>query len=179
MDATLVVLISFIIFLGLAYRLGYRQAMQALDGKIAKIRQALQDAAQAKEAALQALHQERRYHEEVQEEIELITKRTEEQTLLLRQHALQDINKMISARQQTAENMIKRVYDDAIQKIQAEATAKTIASIEAIVKKKFSSSQKEALNDMAIAQISTQLTKHPTTRTTKTKRLKTKRSVSR
>lgn len=179
MDATFVVLVSFVIFLGIAYRLGYRQAISALDDKIAKIRQALQDAAQAKEIASHNLHDERRKHEEVMEEIELIAKRTEEQTLILRQQALQDINKMINLRQQAAENMIARVYEVAVQKIQEEATAKTIAAFEALVTQKFTSAQKEALNDIAIAQISSQLTKHRTTHATKAKRIRSKRSATR
>jgi F0F1-type ATP synthase membrane subunit b/b' len=179
MDATFIVLVSFVIFMGIAYRLAYRRSIAALDDKIAKIRQALIDAAQAKEAAIQALHEERRNHEEIVKEIELITKRTEEQTLLLRQQALQDIDTMISIRQQAAENMIERIHDAAVQKIREEATAKTLATFEAFVMSKFTAAQKEALNDTAIAQISTQLTKHRTMYATKAKRLKSKRSAVR
>ena len=48
MDPTVIVLVSFIIFMGMAYRLGYHQSMAALDSKIAGIRQALDEVAQAK-----------------------------------------------------------------------------------------------------------------------------------
>jgi len=165
--------------LGIAYRLGYRQSLAILDQKIASIRHELDEANQAKEAAIQALHEERQYHEEALEEIDLITKRTEEQTLTLRQQALQDINQIISARQKTAENMIERMHSIAIQTIQEEVTTKTIATFKALVTKEFSPAQQEALNDGAIAQISAQLTKRSASNTQKPKRLKTKRSVRR
>jgi F0F1-type ATP synthase membrane subunit b/b' len=177
MDPTLIVLVSFVIFSGIAYRLGYKQAMAALDGKISNIRKALDDASKAKQSAMQALNDERRRHEEILEEIETITKRTEEQTLTLRQQTLQDINTMINSRQQAAENMIARAHEAAIQSVQEEATAKTIATFEAIVTQKFTATQQKALNDMAIAQIANQLTKSRTTHATKAKRSKSKRSA--
>jgi F0F1-type ATP synthase membrane subunit b/b' len=179
MDPTLIVLVSFVIFIGLAYRMGYRQSIAVLDKKIASIHKTLDDAANAKESATQALYEERRRHEEILEEIELIAKRTEEQTLILRQQALQDINDMISTRQQAAENMIKRIHSSAIQSIQDEATTKTIATFEALVRRKFSPAQQQALNDMAIAQISTQLTKRRTPTVQKPKRRISKRSAAR
>lgn len=181
MDPTFIVLISFVLFLGIAYRLGYRQSLAALDHKIATIRQSLDEATQAKEAAIQALHEERHHHEDALQEIELIAKRTEEQALTLRQQALQDINQIISTRQKTAEDMIKRMHSTAIQTIKEEATKQTIATFKAIVTKEFSSAQQKALNDAALAQISAQLTKRqrPASNTQKPKRLKAKRSVRR
>src|SRR5471030_352384 len=107
-DPTFIVMISFVIFMGIAYRLGYRQSMASLDQKISNIRQALIDASEAKAAAIQALNEERRYREEVVEEIDLIAKRTEEQAIILRQQAMEEINKIIIARQEAAETMMKR-----------------------------------------------------------------------
>jgi len=57
MDPTLVVLLSFLIFMGIAWRLGYRQSMTALDNKIAEIQNALKEAGDAKEAAVQAFEE--------------------------------------------------------------------------------------------------------------------------
>lgn len=178
MDPTVIVLVSFIIFMGMAYRLGYHQSMAALDSKIAGIRQALDEAAQAKEAAVQALNQERRLHGEIQEEIELITKRAEEQALNLRHQSLQDINKIISARQQATENMIERMRHTAIQTIREEAAAATLATFEELVMTKFSSLQQEALNERSLAQITTQLTKSHMAYAPKPKRTKPKRSAA-
>lgn len=179
MDPTLIVMVSFVIFLGIAYHLGYKRAMAALDDKITIVRKSLDDASKAKQEAMQALNDERRQHDEILEEIETITKRTEEQTLLLRQQALQDINAMINSRQQAAENMIRRAHEAAIQSIREEATAKTIATFEAIVTKKFTAAQQKALNDMAIAQIANQLTKPRATHVTKAKRVKSRRTIVR
>jgi F0F1-type ATP synthase membrane subunit b/b' len=179
MDPTFIVLVSFVLFLGFAYRLGYRQSLAALDHKIETIRQSLDEATQAKEAAIQALHEERHHQEEALQEIELISKRTEDQALILRQQALQDINQIISTRQKTAEEMIQRMHSMAIQTIKEEATIQTIETFKAIVTKDFSPAQQKALNDAALAQISAQLTKRQRTasNTQKPKRLKAKRSV--
>lgn len=178
MDPTFIVLISFVFFIGIAYRLGYHKAMAFLDQKIATIRQGLDDAARAKESAIQALNEERRHHGEIIEEIELIAKRAEEQALILRQQALQDINEIIITRQQAAENMMKQMHQAAIQTIQEEATAQALATFEALVTTKFSSAQQEALNEGAIAQISAQLTKRRTHYGHKPKQLKAKRSAN-
>ena len=178
MDPTFIVMISFVLFVGIAYRLGYRRSMAALDQKILNIRQALNDASQAKEAAFQALTEERQRHGDILEEIELISKRTEEQALALRQQALQDIDKMISNRQQEVENMIKRLHHEAVQTIQDEATAKTLATFKALVTTRFSSAQQEAINDEALAKITAQVTENNIS-LHKQKRQKPRRSATR
>lgn len=179
MDPTFIVMVSFVLFMGVAYRLGYHRSMAALDQKISNIRQALNDAAQAKEAALQALTEERRRHGEILEEIELISKRTEEQALILRQQALQDIDKIINNRQQEVENMIERLHHEAVQTIQEEATAKTLETFEALVTTKFSASQQKAINEGAIAQITARLAENQTDLAHKPKRQRSKRSAVR
>jgi F0F1-type ATP synthase membrane subunit b/b' len=55
MDPAVIVCVSFVIFMGIAYRLGYRKSIATLDQKIATIRQTLEEATKAKEEALQAL----------------------------------------------------------------------------------------------------------------------------
>ena len=177
MDPAVIVLVSFIIFMGMAYRLGYHQSMAALDSRIAGIRHALEEAAQAKEAAVQALNQERRLHGEIQEDIEHVTRRAEEQALILRHQSLQEMNKIISARQQATENMIERMRHTAIQTIREEAAAAILATFEELVRTKFSSTQQEALNERAIAQMTAQLTKGHRTYAPKPKRVKLKRSA--
>lgn len=156
MDPTAVVLMSFVIFMGIAYRFGYHRTMAALDHKIASIRQALEEAAQAKETAEQALNEERCRHGEIHEEINLIAKRAEEQALHLRQQALQELNKIISHRQEAAKEMMERMHATAVQTIREEAAATALASFEDLVTK-FTPSQHEALNQEAIAQIVAQL----------------------
>jgi F-type H+-transporting ATPase subunit b len=175
MDPTVIVLVSFVVFLGIAYHLGYRQSMAALDQKIASIRQSLEDATQAKEAAIQALHKERRHHGEVQEEVNLIARRAEEQALLLQQQALHDINKMIDDRQQAAKEMMERMHNAAIQTIREEAAEITLAAFEELVRTKFSPAQQEVLNQEAIAQIVAQLSKSQTVYAPKPKRIRSKR----
>ena len=177
MDPTFIVMVSFILFMGLAYRLGYRRSMTALDQKISNIRQSLDDAAHAKEAALQALTEERRRHGEILEEIEHIAKRTEEQALVVRQQALQDIDKMINNRQREVENMIERLHHEAVQTIQEEAIARTLETFEVLVTKKFSAAQQKTINEEAIAQITAQLTENQPDVAHKQKRQRSKRSA--
>lgn len=174
MDPNFIVMLSLFLFMGFAYRLGYHRSIAMLDQKISNIRQALNDAAKAKEAALQALMEERRRHGEILEEIELISKRTEEQALIVRQQALQDIDKMINNRQQEVQNMIERLHHEALQTIQEEATAKTLETFEALVTTKFSPTQHAAINDASLTQITEQLTGSQQ----KPKRQRSKRSAA-
>lgn len=177
MDPTVIVLLSFLIFMAIAYRLGYRQSVAILDHKIADIRQALTEVSQAKEGALQALDEERQRHEEIQEEIKLISKRAEEQAVLLREQALRDIDKIINSRHQAATAMMERMRRMAVQAIQEEVAAATLAVFEDLATTRFSPAQQEALNDAAIAQITAQLAKRvPDTH--KPKRVKSKRSAA-
>lgn len=176
MDPTVVVLFSFLIFMGIAWRLGYRKSMAILDHKIADIRQALDEAAQAKEAAVQALEEERQRHQEIEKEIELIAKRAEEQAVMLREQALRDIDKIINSRHQAATRMMERMRRVAVQAIQEKVAATTLAVFEDLVTARFSPAQQEALNDAAIAQIAAQVGKRATD-THKPKRAKSKRSA--
>ncbi len=173
MDPNFIVMLSLFLFMVFAYRLGYHRSIAMLDQKISNIRQALNDAAKAKEAALQALTEERRRHGEILEEIELISKRTEEQALIVRQQALQDIDKMINNRQQEVQNMIERLHHEALQTIQEEATAKTLETFEALVTTKFSPTQHAVINDVSLTQITEQLTGNQQ----KPKRQRSKRSA--
>jgi len=173
MDPNFIVMLSLFLFMVFAYRLGYHRSIAMLDQKISNIRQALNDAAKAKEASLQGLMEERRRHGEILEEIELISKRTEEQALIVRQQALQDIDKMVNNRQQEVQNMIERLHHEALQTIQEEATAKTLETFEALVTTKFSSSQHAVINDVSLTQITEQLTGNQQ----KTKRQRSKRSA--
>ena len=173
MDPNFIVMLSLFLFMVFAYRLGYHRSIAMLDQKISNIRQALNDAAKAKEAALQALMEERRRHGEILEEIELISKRTEEQALIVRQQALQDIDKMINNRQQEVQNMIERLHHEALQTIQEEATAKTLETFEALVTTKFSPTQHAVINHVSLTQITEQLTGNQQ----KPKRQRSKRSA--
>lgn len=179
MDPAVIVFLSFVIFMGIAYRLGYRKSISALDQKIATIRQTLEEATKAKEEALQALQAEQRHYEEILEEIDVLTKRTEEQAHLLQEQAMQDINNMIATRQQTVENMIDRMRSAAIQTLQEQVAAKATDTFKWIVTNEFSSPQQQALNDGAIHQIMDQLTQGPRKYTQKPKRARTKRSLAR
>lgn len=177
MDPTFVVLLSLVVFMGIAYHLGYRQSMAALDHKIATVQKTLEEAAQAKEAAIQALQDQRRYHEEIQEETALIAQRAEEQALTLQKEAMQDIDKMVKARQKAAADRLKRIRYAAIQTIQEEVTAATLAAFKEVVATKFSPPQQETLNDEAIAKIVSQLTKSQPP-ANKRKRTRSKRATS-
>lgn len=176
MDPTLAVLISFMIFGGVAYYLGYRRSVAALDHKIATIRQTLEDADLAKDAAAQALYEEHRRQGEISEEIDLILKRAEEQTVTLRQKTLQDIDKIIKNRHQETEEMMGRLYQESVQVIQEKVTETVLTAIESFVATKFSDTQHEALNDTAIAQITAEMTGMPAAHKTKAKRLKQKQA---
>jgi len=178
MDPTIIVLLSFLIFMGIAWRLGYRQSMAVLDSKIADIQHALKEAVEAKEAAVQALEEERQRHEDIQEEMKLIARQAEKQAALLREQALRDIDQTINARQQAATDMMERMRYAAVQTIQKEATEMTLAVFEDLVTTRFSATQQEALNDAAIAQIVGQLEERQATGVRKLKRVRSKRSVS-
>jgi F-type H+-transporting ATPase subunit b len=157
MNSIVAVIASFSIFIVIAYRLGYRRSMKALDDKIAAIRQTLEEAAKAREAALQAVTQERRRYADIGQEIDLTISRAEEQALSLRHQALQELDDLVKKRHQEAEQMINRLHEEAVKTLQKEATAATLATFETLVEKEFTDAQHEALNEKSIAQITEQL----------------------
>lgn len=159
MNASFVVMISFFIFIGLAFRFGYRSLLSLLDQKIADIRKSLDEAVQAKTEAVQGLYQERIHQRDVLAEIEQISKKAEEQTLLLRQQTFQEIEHIIATRQQEATDMVARLHKEALEMIQEEVAAKTQETFETIVTKHFTPHQHEMLNDTSIHQIISQLDK--------------------
>ena len=157
MDPILAVIVSFSVFMVIAYRLGYRQSIKALDDKIEAIRETLDEAAKAKEAALQAMTQERRRYADIAREVDLTISRAEEQALSQRHQTFQDLDVLVKKRHQEAEQMINRFHKEAVKTLQEEATVATLAAFEALVEKEFSATQHEALNDQSIAKIAVQL----------------------
>jgi len=157
MDSIIAVIASFSIFIILAYRLGYRRSMKALDDKIATIRQTLEEAAKAREAALQAVTQERRRYASIGQEIDLTINRAEEQALSLRHQAFQELDDLVKKRHREAEQMINRLHEEAVRTLQEEATAATLATFETLVEKEFTAAQHEALNEKSLAKIAEQL----------------------
>ena len=157
MDPIVAVIVSFSIFIIIAYRLGYRRSMKALDDKIATIQQTLEEAAKAREAALQAVTQERRRYADIGKEIDLTINRAEEQALSLRHQAFQELDDLVKKRHKEAEQMINRLHEEAVKTLQEEATAATLAAFETLVEEKFTAAQHEALNENSLAKIAEQL----------------------
>jgi F0F1-type ATP synthase membrane subunit b/b' len=157
MDPIVAVIVSFSIFIIIAYRLGYRRSMKALDDKIATIQQTLEEAAKAREAALQAVTQERRRYADIGKEIDLTINRAEEQALSLRHQAFQELDDLVKKRHREAEQMINRLHEEAVRTLQEEATAATLTAFETLVEEKFTAAQHEALNENSLAKIAEQL----------------------
>jgi F0F1-type ATP synthase membrane subunit b/b' len=155
MNSALVVLASFIIFLIIAYRLGYKKFLSALDGRIQDIKETLDRAEQENDEIIKALNEEHRHQENIKKEAKIILENAERQVLSLRQKTLREISEIVKNRQMSVDKLERRLKKEAAQKLHNEVVEKTVETLKLLITGNFSEEQHQTLNNQAIEQIIT------------------------
>jgi F-type H+-transporting ATPase subunit b len=156
MDASFSVLLSFILFMAIAFRVGYRKSMATLDDKIDDIRKKLEEATQAKESALALLHTERKHQAEILVEAQNIIRKAQQEVDDMKHQALHELEALLEKRQGSAYETLNRIRLDTIDEIRQHVTLLIIKSIEEL-SKTLTEEQHEILNNQALNQIITEI----------------------
>jgi F0F1-type ATP synthase membrane subunit b/b' len=108
-DPNFYILLSFMAFLGLLFKYGYRRFCDFLDSRIKVISSELQNSNAAKEFALAQLSEETKALIEAQEEEEMIINKARSQAEILIRNIRQEINDEIKNLQRQHEFQIKKM----------------------------------------------------------------------
>ncbi|MES2729568.1 MAG: ATP synthase F0 subunit B [Pseudomonadota bacterium] len=132
-DATFYVLISFIIFCLMAYKFGRTSVTTALDDKIARIRDELAAAEQARLEATQLLQDARQREQQAGNDVSRILKQAKEDAAALISKAASDLDADIARRESQLATRLQRMQEDAKSDLQSYAATLVMQSAEQVV----------------------------------------------
>lgn len=151
------IVLSFSIFIFLAYWFGFQKFVNLLDEQIIKIKKRLDLARFAKEDAFGALNLQKRRNLQITSEIEEIANDAQEEWRKIREKFMEDFEKIKASRTQLAAASIDQFSHDIMQNFKAEVIDLSILSFTKLLKDHVSAQQHEWLNQDAIHQINTKL----------------------
>lgn len=157
MSSVVAVMASFMIFIFIAYRLGYRKLLSVLDHKIDYIRQNLEDAVTNREIEIENLTREQNQTRQIANEIELTLKQAANKISSLHNQTLQELDLVLTKKNYEAKQTINRLRQKQIQILQKEIADLTLETFKMLFETKFSPKAHEKLNEKSIDKIIFQL----------------------
>jgi len=122
-DSNFWVLISFVIFMGVAWKYGKDAALGKLDGKINAIRTELEQAEKIRVDAQELLAEYQRKHKDALSEAETIIAVAKKHAEDIRQKAEEDMERTQARREAQLAEKLSRIEQDAVQEIQTYTAA--------------------------------------------------------
>ncbi len=152
-DASFVVFIGFVMFMGIALKFGYRKAVGALDNEIKEIKTTLDHATAAFKAAEEQLNQGRRAERHLTSEIDNLKNLAEKRIEELQQLTNEEINAILTAKQHTADLTIDMMRHATILALRETLAEQAKEALIHILTTSTDSQTHEMLNDQAIEKL--------------------------
>ncbi|MBL4590219.1 MAG: hypothetical protein JKY11_09110 [Alphaproteobacteria bacterium] len=116
------VLVSFVLFIALAYKKGKQSILSGLDSKIEKIKSDLDAAEKLRIEAQEILAKYQRQHREADKEAKTLVKSAEKQAALIKEKILLEFEETQKNREIWLKQRVKRMEEDALSEIKAEVS---------------------------------------------------------
>lgn len=152
-DATSWVLISFLIFAGLAFRFGRGAVLGKLDTRIEQIRKEIGAAENLRTEAQELLAQWQRKQHEAAAEAERIIELAKKNALEIGRQAEQDLQETMERREKQLAERLKRMEESAMQEIRSYAAALAVKAAAGIIAEKMDQAANANLVEKSIAGI--------------------------
>lgn len=156
-DANTVVMIALIIFLFIAYRMGWPLIRDMLDARISEVKSELDEAKRLREEAQALLGEYEAKHKAALSEAEAIVAAAKNDAQALRTKAEADLKDSLKRREAAAKSRIKQAEAVAIADAQARAATQAVAAAEAMLAEKMDAETDGKLIDEAIGLVSGRL----------------------
>lgn len=153
-DPTIWVLVSFVIFVALAYMLGRKKITAMLDGRIDRIRHQIESAQTMRDEALALLNQYKSGIEQAEFEAKNIIERARLQAAELREQAARDFEATMTRREDMLRQRIEQIERSAKEDLSRYATELAVRAAGDVMAAHLSPAQSQQLIDRSIAQIS-------------------------
>jgi F-type H+-transporting ATPase subunit b len=145
------VLVSFLIFIGLAWKPAMRSITTSLDNRAARIRGELEEARRLRDEAEQLLGEYRRQEREGASQAQSIIAHAREEAERIAAQATRDLDLLLTRRQRLAEERIAQAEARAAAEIRAAAVDTAIAAAREVIASQVDERRGGALIDSAIA----------------------------
>lgn len=146
-DASFILLICFIGFMGIAFKLGYKKSLQGLDQQIASVSKTVEDAIQSLKHAQEKHDYELKYGSLIEHEVSEIFKRTHHQIEELKQQAQADFDKIMQQKSLNADSQVNRLRNEAMTELNIHITNQVIATLKLLLSEHISSNTHKEINE--------------------------------
>lgn len=147
------ILFSFVVFVGIAYKMGKSSVLNVLDTRIADIRKNLEDAENLHVEAQELLAQYQRKHKDAVQDAENIIHKAQKQADEIKKQAEADLTASNKRREKQLKDRIKRMENAAIEEIRQYAAELALDATSQIVNDKLGKAANDALVDASIKEI--------------------------
>ncbi len=156
-DSTLWVLISFVLFLYVAYRFGKNAVIGGLDSKIEEIRKEIETAESLRVEAQELLAQYQRKQRDAEQEAGEIIARAKDHAEKIKVQAETDLAEVMARREAQLADRIKRIEQNAMAEIKAHAAQLAIQATHDVIAQDLDQKTEEDLLSASIKTVSSQL----------------------
>lgn len=156
-DTGLWVLISFVLFAAIAFKLGRKSVTGKLDGKIQEIKDEIENAERLRVEAQELLAQYQRKQRDAEKEADGIVKTAKTQAKSIKKSMKADLDALMERREAQLSDRMKRLEENAIAKIKDEAADVAMAATTEMIMQALDDKTQKALADQSIQTISKQL----------------------
>lgn len=146
-DASFILLICFVGFMGITFKLGYKKSIQGLDQQIALVSKTVEDALQSLKNAQEKYDHELKYGSLIDNEISEIFKRTHHQIEELKQQAQVEFDKVMQQRSLTAHSQIERLRNEVMTETNIHITNQVIATLKLLFNEHITDTTQKEINE--------------------------------
>lgn len=156
-DASFVVFIGFIVFMGMVLKFGYRKAIQGIDSQIKDVSLVLEEAQTLLKIAQERKDDEKQLEKQLSAEIAQMKELAEKQIEELKRQTDSDIKDILDRKQNSADTTLDLMRNNTIRQLQEFLTQHAVVAVQDTIKQS-SKTQAQKINDEALAELKALLT---------------------
>ncbi len=156
-DASFVVLVGFLIFMGTVLKFGYRKAIQGIDTQIKEVSLTLEEAQTLLQIAKDRKQTELQLEKQLSKEIDAMKKAADKQIAELQRTMHANIEAILERKQLTADSTLDLMRSSTVRQLQETLTHEAVTIVQQSIKA-FDSEKAQKLNDLAIQELKVLLT---------------------
>ncbi len=146
LDASLIILIGFILFMSLVFRFGYRKSLKALDSKIDEIKKLLDHAELARRQSEVEVEKEKTFAHEAEADINSLKENVTQQIADIQAQATQELDRLMASKAENAKLVLDRLRTHAVHQLKEEITNAALHLIKTITSHELKAEDQEKMN---------------------------------
>lgn len=162
-DASFILLICFIGFTALAFKMGYKKSLASLDQQIKNVSKTVENALLSLNQAKEKQAHELQYAALIEHEIAEIFKRSQHQIEEIQQQAKTDLKRLMENRVNSSDTRIDRMRVEIMGELKLHVTTQVVQTLEALFTTHLSQKMQEKINDHFLNELDTLFQKETST----------------